>query len=88
MTNRKDRRAEKATAPTVAEIQAIQNVSGTAECCANCACAAERTLLDKNRVARGFEPMPADELSCMLNPGGGIGMKVWGWCAQWRGRAP
>lgn len=87
--NRKQRRAE-------AKKPKFPNVTGNNESCANCAAALPRESYNKTVEAMAVwelkngrpapQPLAADDLICAHNPGGGVSMKTFGWCAQWRER--
>lgn len=80
MTNRKQRRAE---AAEIAKLPPIPNISGTDESCGNCYFAPKAAIVH-NQLLRRVEAVPKDETLCMRFPGGNCGMKMWGWCGEWK----
>lgn len=90
MTNRHLRRA-------AAKVEVvIPNISGTNESCVNCHAAISKAvqnkiiaIMGKQELAAGRpapQSLPQDEITCARDPGGGVRMKTWGWCASWKGK--
>lgn len=92
MSNRQQRRAQKAVEQ---KLPIVPNISGDERNCGNCKHSLDRAdhesvvnALNKREELLGApdktRKMALDETACMLNPGGGIRMKIWGFCWQWK----
>ena len=81
MTNRKSRRA---VAAVSAKPPAMKNISGTDECCRVCKNTANQAALAANNKTMNVPPLDDTHVVCLANPGGGVIMKTFGWCAKFR----
>jgi hypothetical protein len=79
MTNRKERRAEKAEMP---DIPKMRNLSGTDQCCANCPRRANEKNLNWNRMVLRMPKVGEDSVICLATPNPIEKHRV-DWCSLW-----
>lgn len=83
MSNRKARRAAAKVDDDLPALPAFKNLSGNDQCCGNCPKRANEKARElMHHINRQPKPDPETVL-CLAVPGGGTGMKRWGWCSMW-----
>lgn len=83
MSNRNNRRAQAKTADEFPALPKFKNLSGNDQCCGNCPKRADEKAFALMRHLNRMPKLPEDEVVCLATPGGGVGMKRWGWCSLW-----